>query len=154
MVVKDCSSSERSEPISVFFRGKVVPVSIDASLGSSWLAGSWHKVQIPPELAAVVNWIAQPLVDLELLNNINYLEMLAACLPLLVWDPAFHGCLVLVESDNISTVSFSKRGSCKFLPALLWLKLEFCASYQFNFVVDARHVSGKDNNFADALSRL
>lgn len=140
---------------------RVVRVSTDAlfsdfgaSLCYSWLAGSRHKKQIPPENAAVINWIAQPLRDLELFNNNNYLEMVAAYFQLLLWAPVFRGCLVLVESDNISTVTFLKRGYCESPPALWWLKLIFCASHQFDFVVDGRHFSGKDNNFADALSRF
>jgi hypothetical protein len=100
------------------------------------------------------NWT--PVKDLHpsLANNINFLELVAACVPVLAWAPLLRGAKVTIESDNSSTVSFIKRGTTKNPEALVWLKRIFQASLEHDFHLSARHVPGVDNTCPDALSRL
>ena len=124
-----------------------------AVMDGHWLAGAWKSSVMPPA-GFSSNWIDSPLLPPSFANNINYLELIAACLPLLVWSSLFRGSHVRSLSDNTQTVAFLKRGTTKDLSALKWLKLVFYASIQFDFHVSAAHCPGLDNVEADALSRL
>ena len=44
------------------------------------------------------NMVPSPSVDEELIDNINYLELVAACLPLLIWAPCFEGKRVIIST--------------------------------------------------------
>ena len=90
----------------------------------------------------------------QLLDNINFLELIAACIPLLVWGPTCSGLKVIVLSDNTQTVSFLNRGTTKNAKALLWLKAVFYSSLKHNFRFSAVYSAGVVNVQADALSRL
>lgn len=97
----------------------LVCVTTDASLagygavlGHRWMAGSWDPISKPAE-EFLSNWIIGPPVADSLRENINYLELIAACLPLLIWAPLLSGHYVLVESDNASTEAFLNRGTVK-----------------------------------------
>lgn len=61
---------------------------------------------------------------------------------------------MILETDNASTVSFLNRGSAKNAEAMLWVKLLFRTSCNFDFYVTARHIAGELNVNADILSRL
>lgn len=84
----------------------------------------------------------------------NFLELVAACVPVLVWSPLFCNTEVVILSDNIATVSFTSRGTTENLPALKWLKLLFYAGCTFNFFVSARDTPEVANIAADALGGL
>lgn len=61
---------------------------------------------------------------------------------------------VQIESDNSSTVSFLNRGTTCSATALLWVRLLFYSSLQFDSRVLVQHNLGTLNSAADALSRL
>ena len=124
-----------------------------AVMNGNWVAGTWDSSIMPP-VGFSSNWVNSPLLPPHFLTNINFLELIAACLPLVVWAPLFSGCHVTILSDNTQTVAFIKRGTTKDLAALKWLKLVFYASLRFDFRVSAAHCPGLDNVEADALSRL
>ena len=138
----------------------VVTIATDASFSGfgavmdcRWLAGAWKLSVLPPD-AFSSNWVNSPLLPTSFNDNINYLELMAACLPLLIWSPLFRGCHVTVLSDNTQTVAFLRRGTTKDHSALKWLKLVFYASLQFDFRFSAAHCPGLENIEADSLSRL
>ena len=124
-----------------------------AVMNGQWLAGAWKSSALPP-VGFASNWVNSPLLPLSFANNINFLELVAACLPLLVWSSLFSGCRVTILSDNTQTVAFLKRGTTKDLSSLKWLKLIFYASLHFDFHISAAHCPGLTNVEADALSRL
>ena len=147
-------------PCSMGKQRKNITIATDASfsgfgavMNGNWLAGAWNPCVVPP-VGFAANWVSSPLLPISFSTNINYLELIAACLPLLVWSPLFTGCHVTVLSDNTQTVAFLKRGTTKDLTALKWLKLVFYTSLQFDFHVSAAHCPGLGNVEADALSRL
>lgn len=63
------------------------------------------------------------------------------------------GTLVVVESDNASTLVFLNRRTVKNCEALKWLKL-FFKPCTHDFYVSARHVPVHENLTADAISRI
>ena len=124
-----------------------------AVMNGHWLAGAWD-VSVDPPVGFSSNWVSSPLLPTSFSTNINFLELIAACLPLLIWSPLLTGHQVTLLSDNTQTVAFLKRGTTKDLAALQWLKLVFYASLRFNFRISAAHCPGLDNIEADSLSRL
>ena len=126
-----------------------------AVMNDTFLLGTWDKMPLSETCHSFnLNMIPPPAVDSVLAGNINFLELIAACLPLLVWAPLFTGKRVIIASDNKSTVSFLNRGTTKNPVALLWLKLVFYASLEHDFRLDAVYHPGVQNVAADALSRL
>ena len=41
------------------------------------------------------------------------MELVAACIALLVWQSNFTNCMAIIESDNAATVSFLNRATTK-----------------------------------------
>ena len=147
-------------PCSLGTKRQTITITTDASftgfgavMDGQWLAGAWNPSVLPP-VGFSSNWVSSPVLPISFATNINFLELIAACLPLLAWSPLLTGCHVSVLSDNTQTVAFLKRGTTKDLVALKWLKLVFYASLQFDFRVSAAHYPGVDNIEADSLSRL
>lgn len=63
-----------------------------ASFVAGWLAGTWEndsKICLPSEL--VRNWLLTPTIHASHRRNINYLELIAACLLLVVRAPLLRG---------------------------------------------------------------
>jgi len=124
-----------------------------AACSGNFIAGTWSPRVPESELLRKI-MTSPPQLHYSLANNINFLELVAACISLLVWQTNFKGCLVTVESDNTATVSFLNRATTKNTYALHWLKLVFNASVANDFRWIARHVPGLQNEQADALSRI
>ena len=95
-----------------------------------------------------------PANDQSFVGNANYLELVATCIAILVWAPKLKGSMIIIESDNLSTVPFLHRGRSTSLPAICWLKRVFYSSLQYDYHVSARHYPSSQNALADALSRL
>lgn len=143
--------------------GRVWPVltlSTDASLSGfgaimneHWLAGSWNPKKLPP-VSFRQNWVPSPELHESLVQNISFLELVAACVPLLAWGPLLSGFKVIVLSDDTQTVAFLNRGTTKNLAALQWLKKVFYSSITHGYRFTAVHSPGVQNVLADSLSRL
>ena len=131
-------------------------IGFGAVMENTFLLGTWKSnSHLSTECKSFVrNSVPQPIVDTELEANINFLELIAACLPLLIWAPQLSGKQVTIASDNKSTVSFINRGTTKNPTALLWLKLVFYCSLKHDFRFNAVYHPGVLNVTADALSRL
>lgn len=78
----------------------------DAVMGKSFLAGTWHSEEssVPHELSS--SCVVSPIIDPSIMGNINFLELVAAVIPLLVWAPLLRGSFAIVQLDNTATVSF------------------------------------------------
>lgn len=88
------------------------------------------------------------------MSKINFLELLAACIPILIRAPALKGHQLLVLSDNTQTVAFINRGTTKNLRALRWLKRMFECCLNFDIRINAVYSLRAINVQADALSWL
>ena len=150
-------------PCSLGQRRPVVIIQTDASfsgfgavMGKDWLAGFWPGIQPPTyaNIPSLNNLLLSPALDTSFTENINFLELMAAIIAVLVWAPKLAGSLVIIQSDNQSTVSFLKKCTSKNLAAVSWLKKTFYASLEHDFRVTASHTPGVTNVLPDALSRL
>jgi len=121
-----------------------------------WLFGTWEDgLKLPAGCKEVeCNRVPAPRLSEAIKKNINFLEMVASCIAVLSWQQLLEGHMVVVSSDNTSTVAFLNRGTTKNPEALGWLKLVFYASVRWNFRVRAIHCPGVENVEADALSRI
>ena len=126
-----------------------------ATCHDRWLASCW-KIKPPESVlrAGFSNIVEPPTLSEELLSNINYLEMIAACVAILCWAPLFSGGKVLIVSDDFATASFLSKGTPKNLEALEWLRKVLYCSLRFDFHVSARFSPGNTNFAADSLSRI
>lgn len=124
-----------------------------AVLQHFWLVGIWSRTKEFLSLF-LPNRATPPLLAESIAKNINYLELVAACLRLLVPAPLFSDFKICILSDNTQTGSFINRRTTKNLDALAWLKLVFHCSLRHNFRVLAKHSPGVDTVLADALSRI
>ena len=105
-----------------------ITIFTDASLAGfgayctgNWLAGTWtaeYRSQAI-RLNQRAHFLPVPLLHSCLLQNINFLELISACIAVLVWQSNFGGCSVVIMSDNQPTVSFFNRASTKNLEALV-----------------------------------
>ena len=89
-----------------------------------WLAGFWRPHTTTDLLTArgFVNFAQIPSVSVDIADNINYLELIAACVAIFAWAETFCGKEVVIVSDNSSTVSFLNKGTTKNEEVLRWLK--------------------------------
>ena len=141
----------------------VVTIYTDASFtgfgavkGNDWLAGVWANIPLPSYLniAVLNNFLLCHTLPASFDENINYLELVSAILALLIWAPALTGAMVMIYSDNQSTVAFLNKCTAKNADAVAWLKEVFYASLRYDFRFSARHTPGITNTVPDALSRL
>ena len=116
-------------------------IQLDASLtgiGDVW-AGLVYAHKLPPEILAIA--------------NITHLEMLNVLVALRVWGQHWSGSRVVIQCDNQAVVSVlnSGRTSDPLLAAYarsIWL---ICACLDIDLILI--HIMGKNNIWADALSR-
>lgn len=116
-----------------FINADALLAGFGAVMGDSWLAGSWSEKNKPENLSFLSSWIPGPQIHVSFRNNVNYLELVTACLPVLVWSQLFRNIEVVILSDNSSMVCFINRGTTANLHALKWLKSIFYAGYSFDF---------------------
>lgn len=76
-----------------------------ATMGYCSLTSVWNPDTRTSEPGAW-GWMPSPLFYLSMLQNIIYMELVSACISLLVWASKFVECIVLVKSDIASTISF------------------------------------------------
>ena len=84
-----------------------------AVMAQQWLAGTWHEETLTAREAEKYgrHWLPSPQVSKSLSENINFLELVAACVAVLAWAPLLSGSQVHVISDNTATVAFLNRGT-------------------------------------------
>lgn len=113
-----------------------------AAMGDSWLAGSWFAHRTPENVPYRDYWVLSPLIHESFRTNINFLELVAACVAVLVWRQLFRDTEVVIFSDDTATVSFISRGTAENFHALKWLKILFYVGCTFDFFVSTRHTPG------------
>ena len=85
--------------------------------------------------------------------HITIKELVTIVLAVAVWGDHWRGKNVMSHCDNAAVVAIINKGDCKEQEAMHLLRcLEFLkAKYQFSLY--ASHISGVNNDLADALSR-
>lgn len=126
-----------------------------ANFGGCCFAGKWAHSLSPYEGKSFEkNWLPSPSLAHKLEGNINYLELIAVCVALLVWSPSLVKKHVVIQTDNMATVAFINRGTTRDCDALRWLRLVFYNSLKYDFRYSAVHCPGAQNVIADKLSRI
>ena len=121
-----------------------------------WLCGTWRDDVIPlvPDHVDLSEaWSVQN-ISLDVLTNINYLELYPMLLAARRWGHMWCNQHIVLYSDNMSTVSFINRGTCRSKVAMCWLREVAMLSVKYNFHLTSRHLPGIHNVIADSLSRL
>ena len=86
-----------------------------AMFANNWLAGRWINNCPPRNLIhqGFRNFVPAPDISGELLHNVNYLELIAACVAIFTWAPFFQGGKVTIVSDNSSTELYLRKCTTK-----------------------------------------
>lgn len=88
------------------------------------------------------------------LKCLALLELYPIVVASLLWGHQWSGQRIVFMCDNIATVQVINKGRSKSAPLMqLMRRLTLCAMMN-NFVVTAKHIPGKFNAIADALSRF
>ena len=99
------------------------------------------------------SWFVELVQELEG-NSINHRELRAVVLAAATWSQAWSGKRILFHCDNMSVVNILRSGTSRnpLLMALVRSLLYLAAVNCFEF--SATYINTKDNDVADALSRL
>jgi hypothetical protein len=87
-------------------------------------------------------------------DHINTLEVFPVLLSARKWASHWQGRHVVVWTDNTATLYAINKGTSKTPVVMSWLRELFYLSAVNNFRITARHIPGKFNELADALSRF
>ncbi len=98
-------------------------------------------------------FFVQPHCQLTAGWHINETECLSVYLAAKRWGSEWANKHLLVESDNMATVSAINKGSLPSRRIMAMLRDLFWLSALHNFHITARHISGVTNRLADAGSR-
>lgn len=86
--------------------------------------------------------------------HINHKEVLAQTLAASRWAPHWQNQHVIIHSDNVAAVHIINKGSTANSIVMGALRQLFWLSAMYNFRFTARHIPGKSNILADAVSRF
>jgi len=132
--------------VEVVYTGKPLSVcSFQTDASSSWGAGAFYEG----------DWISQDWASTVegLPKEINELEVFPILLSVRKWSSKWRGRVILVLSDNTTTVSDINKGSSKSPCVMVWLREIVLTSATAGFELRAVHLAGVHNRLADALSR-
>ncbi|XP_078583889.1 uncharacterized protein LOC144866402 [Branchiostoma floridae x Branchiostoma japonicum] len=87
-------------------------------------------------------------------RHINEKELYTIILAARRWGSLWSGKRVIVFADSDSSVCAINKGTSPSPPFMRCIRELFWISAENNFSLQARHVKGKENTLADALSRL
>lgn len=86
--------------------------------------------------------------------HINEKEGFAVTLAVSKWAPFLRNWRVIIHSDTTVTVNCINKCTSRNSTIMQSLRTVFCRSAQHNFYIAARHIPGRLNWDADAVSRL
>ena len=86
--------------------------------------------------------------------SIEYLELYAVCVGLFIWAERFTGLGLLIHCDNMSVVSMVNNMTSGCKRCMHLMRLLVLCGLKHNFRVRAVHITSKNNDLADSLSRL
>jgi hypothetical protein len=112
--------------------------------GAFW-NGEWVQERWDPSIAGMIN---------EKLLFSPHLEVYPMLMAARKWGHRWAGMHVIVFSDNTAAISAINTGTARNDIVMVWLRELFWLSAKLSFRVTARHLPGKFNLLADALSRF
>ena len=87
-------------------------------------------------------------------HSIAYLELLAIVVSVFCWGDTWCNKQIVLFTDNESIVYIWSTGSCKSVEVMDLIRMLFFFTAKRNINLLIRHIPGKDNTYADSLSRL
>lgn len=126
-----------------------------AICGGSWCAGFFDS-DVHPEWTSSFRRDHLHWQNLTTGSNlhINILESLPVWLACVLWGHSWTGHQVICWTDNTQVLSAINKGSSTNAISMSLLRQMFWYSVTFDFHLVARHIPGKLNISADALSRI
>ena len=98
-------------------------------------------------------WFAIP-IPLKVPQNITFLEIAAVKACIQVWSTLLMNKQIWINTDNLAVVHIWTKGSCKDPQIMAVVRSLFLLLTTFNINIQFCHVPGKNNYYADLLSRL
>ena len=119
--------------------------TITSDASGSWGCGAFS--------GAVPYWFQLPWPQSWTAMSIAVKELLPVVVSAAIWGKDWSGSQVLFRSDNMAVVHVLNAGVARDQTMSHLLRCLFFFQAHFKFDCRARHISGKDNEAADALSR-
>lgn len=73
---------------------------------------------------------------------------------MVLWGVQLKGKRIIIRSDNTAVVAIINKQTSKCAAIMRLVRFFILQCLKLNIIFTARHIPGKDNNIADALSRL
>ena len=86
--------------------------------------------------------------------SINYLELYAVTIGIMSWIQKFSNKRIFIFCDNMSVVHMINNTTSKCKNCMVLIRLIVLQALTHNVKINAKHVAGVSNTFADQLSRL
>ena len=87
-------------------------------------------------------------------RSIAWKEFFPILVSVVLWGDLLRGMRIVIRSDNESVVSIVNRQTSKCPSIMTLVRFFVLQCLKRNITFSARHIPGKDNNIADALSRF
>ena len=85
--------------------------------------------------------------------SITHYEMINILVALRIWGSAWAHKRILLRSDNMAVVSITRSGYTRDVHLASYIRNIWLLTATYDIQLDGIHISGKDNNVADLLSR-
>ena len=108
--------------------------------GSGFFSKEWVFFQWPQ------NW-----VDLGILNDITFLEFVPTVLSMAIWGSPLQNKKFYIDNRTLFDIVNTQTSKSKCVMALMRPFILY--TLQNNIIFRARHIDGKNNEIADAISR-
>jgi hypothetical protein len=101
-----------------------------------WFQGRWPK-ELKPEC-----------------RSIAWMELFPIIVAVTLWGALLKGKRIIIRSDNVSVISIINRQTSKCPVIMRLVRFLVLQCLKLNITFTGRHIAGKNNNIADALSRF
>lgn len=86
--------------------------------------------------------------------HITFKELYPIVLALEIWGPHLKNKCITLYSDNFAVVYIINKQSCKDTHIMKLVRRLVLSCMQYNILIQAKHIPGKENILSDLLSRL
>ena len=87
-------------------------------------------------------------------HSITFLEFFPVVVAVVLWAPLLSGKRIILRSDNEAVVAILNKQTSKCIHVMKLVRFMVLQCLKYNLLFSAKHIPGKLNNIADALSRF
>lgn len=122
----------------------IIDVQVDACCSASgiYFRGDWQYLPFKHDYPTASSW------------HINYKELLSVLFAARRWGHLWANSRVIIHTDSQVAKAILNKGTTRHGSVMEVLRDLFWLSVQNNFDLTAEYLPGKENNLADAISRL